>query len=112
MGLAVGVESGRLVAVAGDVLLAEVAVAWTVAVADGIGVAVGRTVGGATGVRVGEGVTLTSAGVMDGCGTSSASCVAWHAAAVAMMVATSEQMSIVACLECISGVPFADADEV
>ena len=62
--------------------------------------------GEATGVRVGDGVTFTSAGVMDGGGTSSASCVAWHAIAVVAMVATRAQSAIVASLEFILGVAF------
>lgn len=93
-------------AVAGEVLVARPAAAVAVAVAVAVGVDVGLDVGAITGVRVGEGVTFTNAGVIDGGGTSSASCVAWHAATAMMMVATSEPSTMVACLECISGVAF------
>ena len=74
------------------------------AVADGV--AVGLGVGDATGVRVGDGVTFTSAGVIDGGGTSSGSCVAWHARATVAMVATMAHSISVACREFILGVAF------
>ena len=96
------VASGWLVAVADRVTVAT----WGAVVGVAEGVAVGLGVGEATGVRVGDGVTLTSAGVIDGGGTSRASCVAWHAAAVVAMVATRAQSAIVASLEFILGVAF------
>ena len=79
---------------------------WAAVVAVADGVEVGLGVGEATGVRVGDGVTFTSAGVMEGGGTSRASCVAWHATAVVAMVATRAQSAIVASLEFILGVAF------